>query len=95
MLYVLIFAAFVALIAVAAFVWTVVRTAVEQITDNRRADAREAELSAHWTHTDDPDGPVTAWPTYTDPRARALRDEIHESRRAFDELDAELRRKSY
>ena len=54
------------LVAVAAFVHTVVRTAARQIIDNGRKGRAEAD--AYWT-TVDPDQPIKAWPTYTDPRA--------------------------
>lgn len=57
MLYALIFAALVALVAVAAFVWTVVRTAVEQAVDNRRRSHR-TEAPVAWWDTVSPDAPV-------------------------------------
>lgn len=57
MLYALIFAGLVALVAVAAFVWTVVRTAVEQAVDNRRREHR-TEAPVAWWDTVSPDAPV-------------------------------------
>jgi hypothetical protein len=71
MLYVLIFAALIALAAVAVFVWTVVRSAVGQLAENRAADRRAARTATFWTADtdDDPDASVTTWPTYTDVRA--------------------------
>lgn len=59
-----IFAGIIVLVAVAAFVWTAIRSAVRQVTDNRRAGTATV---AYWSA--DPDAPVNLWPTYTDPRA--------------------------
>lgn len=65
MLYAIFTAAALALVAIAIFVWTVVRSAVRQITANGRAG--HLTVAAWWTP--DADQPVDYWPTYTDPRA--------------------------
>jgi hypothetical protein len=73
MLYALMTVGFVFLAAVTAFVWTVVRTAVEQAVDNRRREHR-TEPPVAWWETADPDAPADFWPTYTDPRAASVQD---------------------
>ncbi len=73
MFYVLLLAAFLALGAVAVFVWTAVRAGVRQAVDNA-ARKHRTEAPAAWftpVGSADPDAPVDYWPTYTDERAMA------------------------
>jgi hypothetical protein len=82
---VLIFGALLVLAALAAFVWTAVRSAVRQAVENaRRADVTAAPV-AHWTR-------VTAAPVYhaspVDPR-----EPVYGS--AADSLRDDLRRRCY
>lgn len=82
--------------AVAAFVWTAVRSGVRQVITNR-ADSTDT-VASWWEPVDpshtpagyapdglgDTDEPVTYWPTYTDPRTSAPVD----LGRGYDELNA-------
>lgn len=59
MLYVLFAFALAALVVLGLFVRVVVRTAVKQLLENRRADREAMRLTAYWS-TMDPDVPVPA-----------------------------------